>query len=99
MLVIVRPSSDKGIELHDQISCCRLFVGLDERPHLAQEGGDVLARRLDDELALVLAYVLPQEIEAIVDVRDDGFLLGERQPSFPHELLDQGFDFLFEELS
>ncbi len=34
VLVIVGPSSNEQVELHDQITCRRLFVGLDECPYL-----------------------------------------------------------------
>ena len=34
VLVIVCPSPNKGVQLDNQIACCRLFVGLDKCPHL-----------------------------------------------------------------
>ncbi len=34
MLMIVCPSPNKGVQLDNQIACCRLFVGLDKCPHL-----------------------------------------------------------------
>ena len=34
VLVIVCPSPNKGVQLDNQIACCRLFVGLDECPYL-----------------------------------------------------------------
>ena len=37
MLVIVCPSSHDRVELNNQISRCRLFIGLDERAYLPQE--------------------------------------------------------------
>src|SRR6266487_2702203 len=35
VLVIVGPSPNDRVQLDNQITCCRLFVGLDERPYLA----------------------------------------------------------------
>ncbi len=57
--------------MYDQISCRRLFAGLDECPYLPQKRRDILSGWLDDELAVVLAYVLAQEVEAVFDMRDD----------------------------
>ncbi len=58
VLVIVRPSPNDRVQLNDQVACRRLLIGLDERSYFPQEGGDVLSRWFDDELAMVLAYIV-----------------------------------------
>ena len=45
----------------------------DERSHLYQQRFDVLFGRFDKEFALVLAHILPQKVEASVDVGQPGF--------------------------
>ena len=42
--------------------------------HLLQEGVHVLLGRCNQELAAVFTQVLPQEVEALFDMRDAGFL-------------------------
>jgi hypothetical protein len=42
--------------------------------HLLQEGVHILLGRCNQELPVVLSHVLPQEVEAIFDMRDAGFL-------------------------
>ena len=85
MLVIVRPSPHERVPLHDQLTCRRLFVGLDERPYLLEACRNVLACWFDDELAVALAYLLSQEIEAILAVCHDRFCWGEGEPPRSHE--------------
>ncbi len=43
MLVIVGPSPNDGVQLDNQMTCRRLFVGLDERPYLLSECRNVLS--------------------------------------------------------
>ena len=51
-------------------------------------------RWLDQELPVVLAYVLSEKIEPVLNVRDDGLLLGEGEAAFVQELLYRWLDFL-----
>jgi hypothetical protein len=44
----------------------------------------------------MLTQVLPQEVEALFDMRDAGFLRRELQASFGHELFDQGLDLILQ---
>ena len=45
--------------------------------NFGEEGLNILAGRLDEELPVVLADVLAQKVESLVDMRDQGFLPGE----------------------
>ena len=67
--------------------------------HLEEKRFHVLLRGSDEELdafsVAVFAYRLAEEVKPLFDVRDDRFLRGEFESSFPHELLHQGLDFLF----
>ena len=99
MPVVVRPTPDYWVELNNQVAGRCLFVGFDGRPHLGQEGFGAFPRRLDKELAVVLAYILSEEVEALIDVSDGGLLRREIESSLLQECLEQGEDFLFEQLS
>ena len=58
-----------------------LAVDEDGPVRLGEERLDGLPRRLDYELAVVLAEVPPEEVEAVRDVRDERLLLGQLQPA------------------
>jgi hypothetical protein len=51
----------------------------DDCSNLLQEGLDVLLGRLNQQFAVVLAYILAQEIKPVLDMRDAGLLLREFQ--------------------
>ena len=51
-----------------------MAVGFDDRAHFVQERFDVLFGRFDQQLALVLTYVLSQEVEALIYIGQPGFL-------------------------
>ena len=98
MSVIGRPSPDHRIEQTDQVFDLRLLVGLDDASDLLQERVHVLAGRLGKVFAVVLTYMVSEEIEAVVYAGDDGLCLREFQPAFLHELLHEGFDLTFQQL-
>jgi hypothetical protein len=56
----------------------------------------VLLRRLDEQLAVILAEVLSEEVEPFFDRRDAGFLWRELQTTVAQKLLDQWSDFIFQ---
>ena len=100
MSVVVGPASDHAIEAKDQYSGRKSIVSLDRLSNLLEEGFDILVGRFDQQCVLfarlVFAYILTKEIEAFLDVRDEGFRGFEMESSFPHELLHEGFDFVFQ---
>ena len=49
-------------------------VGFDDGPKSDFEFFDTLTGGFDEELALIFADVLPQEVKALIDVRDGGFV-------------------------
>ena len=102
MSVVIGPASDHAIEAKDHYSGRESFVGLYALSNLLKEGFDILLGRFDQQLMpfarLVLAYILTKEIEAFFDVRNEGFLWREMKSSFLHELLHEGFDFVFQQL-
>ena len=79
MSVIVGPAPNHRVDLGDHIRRGSLLVGLHDFPDLTQECLDILSGGLDQQFARILAYVLAQEIEAVLNVRDMGFLRGEFQ--------------------
>src|SRR6266702_5475308 len=94
MLMIPCPSSNERVEQQDQVTSSGSLMVLDHFSDFFQKRFHVLFRRLDDELAVVLAYMLSEKVEALVDMRNKGFLRRECSPSFLHELLHERFDFL-----
>ena len=103
MPVIVDPSSNDWVEFHYQFSGSDGLIGLHDLPDLFEECFSHSLRRGDQQFVplsrLVLAYLLTQEIEPILDMRDAGLFLREVSASFTQKRFDKRFDFLFEELS
>jgi hypothetical protein len=103
MPVVVDPSSNDWVEFHYQFSGRDGFIGLHNPPDLLKECFHILLGWGDQQFVplsrLVLAYLLTQEIEPILDMRDAGLFLREGQTSFAQKRFDDRFDFLFEELS
>jgi hypothetical protein len=95
--VIVGPSPDEGIELPYQMSRCRLLVSLDDSSDFAQERLHILLGGRYQELASVLAHLLSEKVESVLDVGGDGFLPGEFQTALLQELGDQWFDPFFQQ--
>src|SRR3954451_3998464 len=81
MSVIARPAPDHGIEHADQLSDRDLLVVFDDCSNLLQKGLHVLLGRLDEQLAVVLTYILAQKIKPVLDMRNAGLLLREFQPA------------------
>ncbi len=98
MLVKVCPSSYLGIEGGNQPVCCGLFVTLNDLSDVSKERFDVLFRRAGKEFPVVLAYMLSEKVESILNGRYLGFLFREFQASFAQKLGDEGFDFRFQYL-
>ena len=72
--VIVRPTTDDRVEQSDQILLLRGSIQTNVPTHLFQEGVHVLFGGCNQELAAIFTQVLPQEVEALFDMRDAGFL-------------------------
>src|SRR4029453_16412332 len=87
------PSSYLGIEGGNQPICCGLFVILNDLSDVSKERFDVLLRRAGQELPVVLAYMLSEKVESLLNGRYLGFLFREYQVSFAQKLGDEGFDF------
>ena len=93
--VVIGPTTNNRIELGDEVTGLRCLVGLYDPSNLCKERLDVLFRRLDKELAVILANILPEKIETVLYVRDGRFLWREFKTSLRQELLNQRFnDFL-----
>src|ERR1017187_8300202 len=71
--MIVRPSPYNGIEPIDQILLCRRFILLDDSPDFCQSSLNVLLRRRDQQLPSILAYVLAEKVEPVLDVSHASF--------------------------
>ena len=60
---------------------------LDGSSDVLQEGFDILLGRLDEQFPVgISAHVLSEEIEAVLHMRDLGFLVGELQTAFLQEV-------------
>jgi len=100
MSVVVGPAPNHPIEEQDQESGREGIVSLHDLSDLLEEGFDILLGRFDQQFTLfagfVLAYILAEEVEPFIDVRDEGFRGFEMESSLPHELLHEGFDIVFQ---
>src|SRR5208337_4066791 len=95
--VIHGPALDLLVQTLDHCSCRQAARVVDGFPDLGQERLDVLRRRLGQDLAAAMApYVLPQEIEALLHMRDLGFLVRELKPSFFQEMGHERLDLITE---
>ena len=72
--VIVGPATDDRVEQPDQILLLRGSILTNLITHLLQKGVHVLLGWCNQEFAAILSQVLPQEVEALFDMRDAGFL-------------------------
>src|SRR5262249_29371379 len=70
MPVILCPPSNEGVEETDQGPGGGALVGLDDAPDLAQERLDTLRCGLNEQLTVVFAQVLAQEIYPFFDRLD-----------------------------
>src|SRR5205085_2889475 len=85
MSVISGPSSKHSIQLADQVSGGGLFIVPDDPPNFVEKRLDIFLCWLNEQFAVVLAYILAEKVEAIIDVRDNRLFRREFKPSFLHE--------------
>ncbi len=71
VLVVLSRSPNNWVDLCDQFSSRHRGVAFNDPSDLDQERFHVLRGRLDEDLAVVLAYILTEEVKPILDVRDD----------------------------
>ena len=74
MAVIECPTADDRVEQPDHILLFSGAIRANRVTCLLQEGVHVLLGRRNQELATIFTQVLPQEVEALFDMRDAGFL-------------------------
>ena len=94
--VKVGPTPNYRVEGPDQITGFPGREFPDAFPDLGQKRCDIVSGRFDEQLPLVLARVLPQEIESVLNPRDPGFLRGQGQTPFQEKLFYRRFDRRFE---
>ena len=80
--MVISPTPNDGIELTYQVGLADAAPLTDQLPHLFQERMRVFLGGLDEQLSAILAQVLSEEVEPLLDVRDAGFLWRELQASF-----------------
>jgi hypothetical protein len=96
--VIVGPAPYFWVEPINQIGGRHAQGGFDRPPDAIQEGFDVLLGRLNEQFPVgILAHILSEEVEALFHVRNDRLRGRKFQPSFVQKLLDEGFDFSFQQ--
>src|SRR5437588_7699462 len=78
MPVVVRPTSNHRVEFLYQFPSRQPFVGLHDRSDFLKECFHILLGWGNEQLVpfarLVLTYVLTEEVEPILDMRDEGLL-------------------------
>ena len=98
MPVIQRPAPDERVQVANEGTRWRTLVGFDDPSDFPQHRFDALRRRLDEQLAVVFANVLSEEVKPFLDMRDHGLLGREVQATLLQERLNKGFHFIFQEL-
>lgn len=98
MPVIVGPTPDHEAEVADQWLLCRHFILSKDRANPLQERMHVLLCRSDEQSLPVFAHVLPEEVEALPDMRDLGFLGREPKPALVEEPFDQRTNLVLQQL-
>lgn len=97
--VVVGPSPDNRIELDHDLSRRAILVFFDDSSNLFEERLHVLLRGTRQYSSIVvLTYVLTEEVEAVLNGGDDGFLLRQGESSFLQECFDAWFHLLFEKV-
>src|ERR1700719_5120684 len=96
--MIVRPTSNLWVELIDQIDGRHAMRSFDGSSDAIQEGSNILLGRLDEQFPVrVPTHALSEEIKAVLHVRDDRLRWRKFKTSFLQELLDEVFDFSFQQ--
>lgn len=72
--MLIGPSKDCRVEPHNQVLLVCGSIRTNLATHIFQEGVRVPLGRCNQELAVPLTQVLPQEVEALLDMRDADFL-------------------------
>ena len=94
--MVVGPAPNDGIEMTNQVGLTGSAMPMNKLPHLFQKVVRVFLGRFDEQLVVVFAEVLSEEVESLFDRRDAGFLWRELQAPVAQKLLDQWPDFLFQ---
>ncbi len=96
--MIVRPTANLRVELIDQVGSRPTTCVLDNFSDAIQEGSNILLGRLDEQFPVrVSAHILPEKIKAALHMRDDRLRWRKFKTSFSQKLLDEAFDFSFQE--
>jgi hypothetical protein len=94
--MILRPTTDLEVEALNQFARRQHRApGMNKLTNLGQERTHILARRFHQDPPVgVPSQVLTKKVDAVFPMRDTGFLVGERQPSFGQEVSHERLDFL-----
>ncbi len=96
--MIVRPTANLWVELIDQVGGRHAVRSFNDSSDAIQEDSNILLGRLDEQFPVrIPAHVLSEEIKAVLHVRDDRLRWRKFKTSFLQELLDEGFDFSFQQ--
>ena len=96
--MIVRPTANLRVELIYQVGGRHAMRSFDDSSDAIQEDSNILLGRLYEQLPVrISAHVLSEEIKAVLHVRDDRLRWRKFKTSFLQELLDEGFDFSFQQ--
>ena len=94
----MRPAPDERVQLaRSETPGSGALIALNDGSNFPQERLDTLRRRLDEQLTVVFADVLAQEVKAIRDVRDHGLLGREFQTALPQEHFNERFHLIFQQ--
>ena len=98
MPVVICPAPYVGVEFINQIGGRLAQRRFDCFSDAGQEAFDALLGRLDEQFPIgVPAHVLSEKIKALRHRRDDCLHGRKFKPAFSQKLLDEGFDFSFQQ--
>src|SRR5579871_1311590 len=93
--VVLHPTADEQLEALDQFTGGEVSPWLPDRVvYLGQEALLVPAGGLPEKLGPEAAHVLAQEVEAVVDLRDAGLLVGEFKTPLGQEVCHERSGFV-----
>ena len=95
----MRPAPHLAVQGADELHRGNRTCPSNELPYTPDETDDIALRRLDQELAFVLAYVGTEKVEPSIDVRDLRLLRRETQTPFCKESRDCRENVLFQQFT
>ena len=99
MPVIVGPTPQEGVQPVYQLACSQTAGTSDDTSGLSHDRAHARLGRLDKQLVSIHTDVLPEEVEPLLDMRDDRLIRRKLKAAFSEEPLHERADLLLQHLS